>query len=81
MRVKKSDPRIGRATSASLKECVSDTAPNLSLTGAEPNEGITEPFAAMSGEEESVFWSATEAGKTEKSAPVSTKKEDPDTSS
>ena len=69
---KKSDPRIGLETSARRNGCVTVKPENLSWMGAVPNVEIEEPLAAtrpcLSGEDRS------SAGKTEMSAPVSTKK-------
>ena len=72
---------MGLETSASLNEWVNAREPNLSLTGVEPKEGIIVPLAATKGDDEEPRRSTGEAGKTDTSAPVSTKKVVPETSS
>ena len=53
----------------------------MSLTRVDPKEGITVPLAATKGDDEEPWWSTGEAGKTDTSAPVSTKKAEPEISS
>ena len=68
---KKSDPKIGFDTSARRNGCCACSPENLSLMVAVPKVRIEEPFAASkplsSGQD------LSEAGKTEMSAPVSTR--------
>ena len=68
---KKSDPRMGFETSARRNGCWTLSPENLSLIRAVPNVLMEDPFAARSPLASGEDLSA--AGKTEMSAPVSTR--------
>ena len=68
---KKSDPRIGLETSASLKGCSTQSPVNWSLIWAVPKVRIDDPLAARSFSPSGLDLS--DAGNTEISAPVSTR--------
>ena len=70
-RRKKSDPSIGLATSAKQKGCRTRNPENLRSISADPNVRIAEPLAANNPRRSGL--EVSEAGKTETSAPVSTK--------
>ena len=88
---KKSDPKIGLGTSATKKECSTRRVLNRRGKRVVPKVLIAEPFAATKepveaeddddvlGADREGFTNA--AGKTETSAPLSTRKSRPDSSS
>ena len=88
---KKSDPKIGRGTSASRKVCTTLRDLKRSDKRFVPNVLIAEPFAATNdpdAEEDAVLgvdWEDADKGKdtgnTETSAPLSTRKRRPESSS
>ena len=87
---KKSDPKIGRGTSASTKVCTTLRVLKRNAIRADPNVLIADPLAATSDPDvdkgEAVRGvdmvdGDKDTGKTETSAPLSTRKRRPESSS
>jgi len=83
---KKSAPKIGRGTAARRKEWVADRPRNFRSSVMDPNVGILDPLAARSGASVEDLLDAgrveeEEDGKTDTSAPLSTRKSRLDTES
>ena len=71
---KKSEPKIGRLTSANKKECVTLSPGSERKMFLRPYVCMEEPLAAVKLDKALVFFWAADAGKTETSAPLSTRK-------
>ena len=70
---KKSAPKIGLVTSATMNSCTNDLFPSLRLTFLLPYVLMPVPLAAANGVCAGLRRSSGEAGKTDMSAPVSAK--------